>query len=313
MKQIFTVVLFLSAFTFLSAQDEMDTSAIDMEAFMAEYQLAIDSVEKTFTYQHGEVELPGSNATLVVPAGFGYLDPEQAKRVLEELWGNPPASTLGLLVADGGVMGENSWAFDITYDEIGYVEDDDAADTDYDELLVTMKQDIVEENKMRVKEGYPEVTMHGWASKPFYDPNLKVLHWAKDVAFADAEYHTLNYNVRILGRKGVMVLNAIGRMDQLQSIASTIPHVMTSLKFKDGFQYKDYDSDVDEVAAYTIGGLVAGKILAKAGLFAVFAKFGKLIFIGLAAVGAGIWNRIRNRKKRELPAIQESSGPEQVS
>lgn len=295
------------------AQVDIDTSEIDMEAFLAEYQHAIDSVEKTFTYQHGEVKLPDGNATIFVPEGFGYLDPTQAKRVLEELWGNPPAPTLGMLIPESeGVMGENSWAFEITYDEIGFVEDDDAADTDYDELLTTMKTDAIEENKMRATQGYPEITFHGWASKPFYDPNMKVLHWAKDVEFAEAGYHTLNYNVRILGRKGVMVLNAIGRMDQLQPIAATIPHVMNSLKFDEGFQYKDFDSDVDEVAAYTIGGLVAGKVLAKAGLFAVLAKFGKVIIIGIGAALAAFWRFFRGRKQRALEAATSDAG-EQVS
>jgi uncharacterized membrane-anchored protein len=65
---------------------------------------------------------------------------------------------------------------------------------------------------------------------------------------------------------------------------------------------------VDEVAAYTIGGLVAGKVLAKAGLFAVLAKFGKLIFIGIAAAGAGIWRWFRGRKKeKEIVALEEGS------
>lgn len=306
----FHLTFFLFSFTLgVFGQELPDSSNVDIEAFMAEYQLAIDSVEKSLTYQHGTVELPGSNATLTVPSGFGYLDPVQAKKVLEELWGNPPAETMGLLVPDGlGVMGDQSWAFDITYDDIGYVDDDDASDIDYDELMTTMKKDVMEENKMRAKEGYPEVTMHGWASKPYYDADLKVLHWAKDVEFAEAGFHSLNYNVRMLGRKGVVVMNAIGSMDQLQEISGAIPQVMVAVKFNDGFQYQDFDSDVDEVAAYTIGGLVAGKVLAKAGLFAFFAKFAKVILIGLAAAAAGIWRWLRGRKKEEIPAIPENTG-----
>ena len=37
---------------------------------------------------------------------------------------------------------------------------------------------------------------------------------------------------------------------------------------------------MDDVAAYGIGGLIAGKILAKAGFFAVILKFWKIIAVG---------------------------------
>jgi uncharacterized membrane-anchored protein len=122
------------------------------------------------------------------------------------------------------------------------------------------------------------------------------------------DVNTLNYNVRILGRKGVLVVNAIASTPQLELIKGTIPAIMNHVKFDNGFQYADFDSNVDEVAAYTIGGLVAGKVLAKAGLFAVLAKFGKLIFIGIAAAGAGIWRWFRGRKKeKEIVALEEGS------
>jgi uncharacterized protein HemY len=43
-------------------------------------------------------------------------------------------------------------------------------------------------------------------------------------------------------------------------------------------------------------------------LFAVLAKFGKLIFIGIAAAGAGIWRWFRGRKKeKEIVALEEGS------
>jgi uncharacterized membrane-anchored protein len=44
---------------------------------------------------------------------------------------------------------------------------------------------------------------------------------------------------------------------------------------------------MDKVAAVGIGGLVAGKILAKVGFFAIFLKYIKII--GIAVVGAGGW------------------------
>src|SRR5687768_7493033 len=99
-------------------------------------QLMIDSVEARLKYQHGEIKF-SEIGTLNVPTGFRFLDKQQARFVLETLWGNPEDSTvMGMVVPENrGVMADNSWVFIVTFEEMGYVEDDDAEDIDYDELL----------------------------------------------------------------------------------------------------------------------------------------------------------------------------------
>jgi uncharacterized membrane-anchored protein len=64
-----------------------------------------------------------------------------------------------------------------------------------------MKEDMESENEERKKEGYPAIQIVGWASKPFYDKNRKILHWAKELKFEGGSENTLNYNIRILGEK----------------------------------------------------------------------------------------------------------------
>ncbi len=60
-------------------------------------------------------------------------------------------------------------------------------------------------------------------------------------------------------------------------------------EFNDGNRYLDFDPDIDEVAAYGLGALVAGKLAAKAGFFTagllLLKKFGIFLLIGLAALG----------------------------
>ena len=58
---------------------------------------ALDSVNTSFTYARGTLLLGHGVATIEVPEGFKYLDAEQSKTVLEDLWGNPPSETWGLL------------------------------------------------------------------------------------------------------------------------------------------------------------------------------------------------------------------------
>jgi uncharacterized membrane-anchored protein len=141
----------------------------------------------------------------------------------------------------------------------------------------------------------------GWAQKPFYDKEKKVLHWAKELQFGDQEgVHTLNYEIRILGRHGILSLNAVCTMKELPLVKANIDKVLPMASFTEGNTYFDFDPKIDNVAAWTIGGLVAGKVLAKVGFFAIILKFlgafWKFILLGLAALG-GVFKKLFNRKK----------------
>lgn len=276
-------------------------------------QAKIDSIENSFHYEHGTINLNNGIGILSIPKGFKYLSAEQAERVLFDIWGNPKNenSTLGLLLPENtGVMTGNSYVFNLQYDEIGYVKDDDADDINYDELLTQMKNESIEENKLRIKEGYESISVIGWASKPYYDKDKKILYWAKEFKFGDSEVNTLNYNVRILGRKGVFVLNAIATMNELPLVQNEISKVLNIFQFNEGYKYDDFDSSIDEVAAWTIGGLVAGKVLAKVGLFAVVAKFGKIIFFAILGLFGTFRKKIfdffKKKKVNEINLIEES-------
>ena len=276
----------------------------------ARYQATTDSLQATLHYQTGRVVLPEGVGELVVPAGFRYLDAEQSARVLTKLWGNPAGESLGMLFpAAKGPLDEGSWAFVVEYEKLGYVKDDDAEDIKYDELLQQMQAATAEENKERTAAGYEPLTLVGWAAKPYYDKHLNVLHWAKELKLGQAPENTLNYNVRLLGRQGVLNLNAVGAVSQLAEVRGTIPAVIRSVSFSKGMQYADFNPELDEVAAYGIGGLVAGKVLAKVGFLAVALKFWKI----LLALAAGGWTGIRRffgRKPVAEPAIAGGATPD---
>jgi hypothetical protein len=52
-------------------------------------QTQIDSIEKSFHYEHGTINLKNGVAKIKIPNGFKYLNTEQAEKVLVDLWGNP--------------------------------------------------------------------------------------------------------------------------------------------------------------------------------------------------------------------------------
>jgi len=249
------------------------------------YLAELDSIENSFTYQYGTIELAGGVASLTVPEGYKFLDSEQSEYVLTELWGNPPQPCLGLLFHENSSpMDDMDYAVEITYEEEGFIEDDDAEDIDYDELLEELQADALASNEQRNELGYESVELVGWASPPYYDKVNKKLHWAKELAFSDTEGTTLNYNIRVLGRRGYVVMNAIGDMEVLPTFQNDIDDILGSVEFLDGNRYADFNPDIDEVAAYGIGGLVAGKLLAKAGFFAVLLKFWKIIAVAVVGL-----------------------------
>ncbi len=265
-------------------------------------QFLIDAIEQSLEYQYGVIELTSGNATIHVPEGFRLLDKPQSNYVLSELWGNPEDTTiLGMLVpADRGVLRPDSWVFTISFEEMGYVKDDDAQDIDYDDLLKDMQKEFKEANPERIKQGYQPIEFVGWASSPHYDKSRKTLHWAKELKFGQDSFSTLNYNLRILGRKGIFMLNAVASMQELPQVEANIDKVIGSITFKEGHRYTDYLPDVDNVAAWTIGGLVAGKVLAKAGFFVVLLKFWKVIALTIAGAGGWIWNKVKRRREEEV-------------
>lgn len=304
--------LLAAFFSFATFAGDGDSTELQEAALLKIY----DSINASMKYSTGTIKLPDGTIELNVPAGFKFLDATQSKHVLTELWGNPPnPKTLGMIFPEnGGPMTTGSYAFIVTFDAMGYVKDDDAEKIDYDDLLKEMQESEKAENDERKKGGYEPIHLVGWAAKPYYDKDNKILHWAQDLKFGNADEHTLNYNVRILGRKGVLVLNAVATMGELNMVKADIPKVIHIANFTSGNSYKDFNPDVDEVAAWTIGGLVAGKVLAKVGLFAFFGKFLKFIILGVGALGAWLFKRFRKKKEEsnnyqyvqeETPAVAE--------
>jgi uncharacterized membrane-anchored protein len=271
-------------------------------------QITAEEFLASLNFQKGTITLPGGVANLNMPEGFHYLSPVDTERVLVTAWGNPPGNeTLGMLVrGPEDILADESWAVVIAYEEDGYVSDENADSIDYAAMLADMQASSRESNATRVEAGYEKVELVGWAATPRYDKAANKLYWAKELRFGDIAVNTLNYNVRILGRKGVLVLNMVATMPQLQEVETVMPTVLAMTNFNPGHRYSDFDPSIDQVAAYGIGALVAGKLAAKAGLFAklgvlllALKKFWIFLLIG---IGAFLARFFRRAKSKESPA-----------
>ncbi|MEM7280335.1 MAG: DUF2167 domain-containing protein [Pseudomonadota bacterium] len=284
--------------------------AQEEESSMTEEQF-IQSILDGFDKQTGSISLPGGFATLNIPEDYYFLNSKDSRTVLEDLWGNPPGNdVLGMIFpAKYTAMDMESWAVTVTYEEEGYISDADAADIDYADLLKSMQKGTSANNKARAEMGYESIELLGWAEPPHYDSTAKKLYWGKELAFAGAEGTTLNYDIRALGRRGVLSMTFIAQMTQLDEINQSRDIVLGMADFDDGHKYSDFNPDIDKVAAYGIGALVAGKVASKAGLWAslllLLKKFYIFILIGLVA--AGNWLKGFFTKKDSTPHQGESS------
>lgn len=247
---------------------------------------SLEAIASSLKWRTGTVVLQDGLATINLTKDFRYLDAQDAEKVLHDLWGNPPGSkNLGMIFpADAGPLDRDGWGIEISYEGGGYVKDNDADQINYADLLKQMQQDVKDGNEERVKEGYPSIDLIGWAAPPRYDKATHKLYWAKELSVSGYKENTLNYNIRILGRRGVLVLNAIAGMDQFAMIEKETPDILAMVDFQPGNTYADFDPKIDKIAEYGLATLVAGGALgaaAKLGLLGILWKYILLVVLAL--------------------------------
>lgn len=251
--------------------------------------------------KYGEVQLPACHGKMRIPTGYIFINSERAQKLLVDYWNNPKESINGLvgaLVPNKAIFYyQIGLAYVITYEKIGYVSDDDAKDVDYDDLLKEMQSQSDEANKQLLPEQRSDIV--GWAVSPKYVQDQHFLVWAKELDFSGSK--VLNYDMRILGKDGIVSINAVADMEDLDVIKSSESEFVNCFSYDNGYRYEDFDSSKDKISDWTIGGLIAGSVLAKTGVLGkiglLLAKFWKLIAVGVAAIGGGLFKKLKRNKE----------------
>lgn len=300
MKYIFAWVLALIVLTSGIAAAQTPTEA-EASAEMRRMIELRDSLKPI----RGVVALPSAKASLNLGTQYYFLSAEDARKVLTEGWGNPPSASsdvLGMVFPIGKTFLDDTWGAVVRYEHTHYVSDEDASTADYDAMMTDIKASVGEENVEREKGGYSSLTVFGWAQPPTYNATRHDLIWAEDIQFGDEKDHTLNYDVRHLGRSGVLSMNIISTMSKLPEVRQAAINVGATAEFDAGSRYADYEAG-DQKAEYGLAGLVAAGVglgvAKKAGLLAValvFLKKGAFI-IAAAAAGLAGWVRKFLRRK----------------
>lgn len=278
----------------------------------------LEALEASLSPQSGRVSLGDGLATIDVGEDLRFLGPADANRVIQA-WQNPPMpNTLGMLIpTDRSLFSEANWAVVLTFVEDGWVDDEDAEDLDYDEILEEIQDGAEAENETRAEMGLPSMRVVGWAEPPSYDASTHRLYWARELEtnYDGLILSNLNYSTRVLGRRGVLELNAVAGMDMLPEIRGQMQDVLSRVHFESGHRYEDFNPDMDEVAAYGIGALILGKFAGKAGVFAMIGVFllkaKKLLFLAFFGVAAFV-RRLRGGSAPETPDEElDSEAPQE--
>ena len=240
----------------------------------------------------------GDIAEIKIPSGYRFTGKDGTKTFLE-VTGNPPSGDeLGTIVPQTKSDDDKEFWFVIfEFQNTGYVKDDDRDKLDADALLKTIKGNTEEANKERLRRGWLPYHIRGWYRPPFYDTQTKNLTWAMQGYSTDQgkEETSVNYSVRILGRRGTMSVDLVLDPALVDTVVPKFDQLLTGFSYSRGSTYADFRAG-DKVAEYGLATLVAGGATAIAAKTGLLAKLWKLIVVGFAALAGMLkrcWNSLR--------------------
>ena len=189
----------------------------------------------------------------------------------------------------------------IRYTEEGYVKDDEAAKLKPDELLKQLHDGTEEANEERGKRGFKPLHVAGWSEPPRYEARPHHMVWGMRLRREGQPTDSINFNTRVLGRKGFVAINLIDAVDAIESSKPAAAAILAATTYTPGARYEDFNGKTDKVAEYGLTALVlggAGLAALKVAKVGLLAKFGaKLIarsesmiaesMIGLTPTGNG--------------------------
>jgi uncharacterized membrane-anchored protein len=241
----------------------------------------------------------GNVAQVAVPAGYLFVQGKDMAK-FNELNQNPHnPQDLGALIAP-----EHAWFIVFTFEDIGYVKDDEKDQLDAAAILESIREGNDAANEERLSRGWGAVEVTGWEQPPFFDPQTKNLTWA--IRGISEGRPIVNYNSRILGRGGVMSANLIVDWKHLKGTIPTYKKLLGGFAYKPGQTYAEWRPG-DKVAAVGLTALIAGgatAIAAKSGLLAKLGKGLVAVVVGIGAAISSLFKKVfggRSSSARGLP------------
>jgi len=241
---------------------------------------AVGAEAPPVAWVHGPAKVSlGSQAELDLPAGYQFADGPTTQKLMGQMGNHVSKNEVGLVAPS---RQDADWIMIFEYDDIGFVKDDEKNKIDKNALLSSMKEGTEEGNKRRKEMGMPGLHVTGWFEEPNYDTKTHNLVWALS-ARDDAKHEVVNYNMRVLGRLGVMSVTLVDAPDRLAASRGEAETLMGAFSYKSGKSYAEFRPG-DKVAEYGLMALVAGGAGAAAVKFGLFAWLAKILAKGGKAI-----------------------------
>lgn len=247
-------------------------------------------------FQYGPTTAKLSNiAEIQIPKNFVFADGDETRKIMA-LYGNQPTNIeVGYIEPKSG-----KWFIVFDYKNIGYIKDDDKDELDQEAILESLKEGNKHGNEWRKQNGMAPLNLIGWHTKPHYDSKSHNLEWA---TLSESEgKKIINYNIRFLGRKGVMEAVLVASPKELTNAIKDSKKLLKKYQFSSGNKYSEF-MEGDKVAKYGLAALVTGgavAVAAKSGLLSRFWKLIVAILIGIVAIIKRFFKSLFNREDKTI-------------
>jgi uncharacterized membrane-anchored protein len=265
----------------------------------AKEQKGEDPARPSIGWQRGPTTASlGGIGEIKVPEGYVFADTEDTKKLMEMMQNPISGQEIGLLAPKS-----LDWFVLFEFSSIGYVKDDEKDELDATAILESITEGNEQSNKVRGKKGWAELSILGWEQAPHYDATTHNLEWAIRVQNEKNNNLIINYQTRVLGRRGVMKVNLVTDPASLPETLPTFKGLLTDYAFQPGQSYAEFRAG-DKIAKYGLVGLITGGAAAaamKVGFFGFIKKFFKVILLGVVAAVGACWKFLKRFISGEDP------------
>ena len=259
----------------------------------------------------------GDQAEVAVPEGCRFTRADGAQTFMELTQNPPTGAERGIIICPDAAH-DSYWFVVFSYNDMGYVKDDERDQLDADKILASLREGNEEGNRERRDRGWETLTLEGWVRPPYYDTLTNNLTWSTMIA-GETGGRTVNHSVRLLGRGGVMYVDLVIDPEQATTAVPVFDSVIVAgYGYRTGHRYAEWRQG-DKVAAYGLTALIAGgagAVAAKTGLLAkawklivaFVAAAWKLLVAAVAAIGVGLKRMLGRKDPATSPSAPGGPG-----
>jgi uncharacterized membrane-anchored protein len=180
-------------------------------------------------WQFGPSEIQlGTEASLRLPRGFLWADPEETRRFLEAS-GNPPSGHELAIIGPLDVAWFAVFSFD-GYDTMGFVKNKVPG---VPAIVEALRRGNEEANAERGKQGQTTLELVDWAARPHFDPVSKNLEWSLHTVESGGR-KVANFFTFYLGRNGVMSVELVTNPKDLPRDRDLLKGLLRGFRFQPG-------------------------------------------------------------------------------